>query len=68
MKEVMGRIKDYESLTKNDATKSCLTCYRNTFFKDQICGWCRSEVPEYIPTAQVKRYVFRTKKGIIHYA
>jgi len=64
------RIKDYSSLLRNKNTQDCLTCSNVTFFKDGICGNCRTEVPTHIPHEQVKRYILRIReKGkVIHYA
>jgi hypothetical protein len=57
------RWNDYGSGNRNPHTQKCSTCHRMTYFKDEICSFCRCVVPPHIPTKQVKRYILRIQKG-----
>ncbi len=60
---IKGRVEDYDSINKSSEESNCIVCDRITYFKDEICSICRTEVPDHIPFQQVKRYVLRIKKG-----
>lgn len=58
-----ARMDDYSNEYRNMNQDECLACTKPTYFKDGICGRCRTLAPDHIPIEQVKRYVLRIKKG-----